>query len=92
MSNKVLDEETPIGVDFSTLEYAIERKILETPTLELAYYVDVVGEVPSHISTARYASTEMHDIGNCDTDPEWGIDLVIHGGFLRYGPWADRQR
>jgi hypothetical protein len=24
--------------------------------------------------------------------PEWGFDLVVHGGVLRYGPWADRQR
>jgi hypothetical protein len=89
---KAADEDTPIGIDFSAFEYAIERKILEAPTLELTYYVDVVGEVPSHPVAARYGVDGIFDIGNGDTPPEWGFDLVVYGGFLRYGPWADRQR
>jgi hypothetical protein len=40
------DEDTPIGIDFTTYEYAIERTIVETPLLELTYYIDVVGDVP----------------------------------------------
>ncbi|KAF8973209.1 hypothetical protein BDZ97DRAFT_665381 [Flammula alnicola] len=91
-AKKTADEDTPVGIDFSTFEYAIERNILEASTLELTYYVDVVGEVPSHPVTARYAGDEIYDVGNGDTAPEWGFDLVIYGGFLRYGPWADRQR
>jgi hypothetical protein len=82
------EEETPIGIDFSTHEYAIERKVLEAPGLELTYYVDVVGDVPIDASLSRGTD----DIGNGDTDPEWGFDLVIFGGFVRYGPWTDRQR
>ncbi|KAJ7783252.1 hypothetical protein B0H16DRAFT_1877649 [Mycena metata] len=87
--HKSFDEDTPVGADFSALEYAIERKILETPVLELTYYTDVVGDVPS---LPRPADTEAGDIGNGDIGPEWGIDLVVRGGVLRYGPWADRQR
>ncbi|KAF7361830.1 hypothetical protein MVEN_00527500 [Mycena venus] len=87
--HKSLDEDTPIGADFATFEYAIERKILEAPVLELTYYTDVVGDVPS---LPHPVDTEPGDIGNGDIGPEWGIDLVIRGGFLRYGPWADRQR
>ena len=83
---KVVDEDTPIGIDFSRFEYAIERKILEAPSLELTYYVDVVGEVPTATQLAE------NDINNGETDPEWGFDIIINGGFLRYGPWADRQR
>ena len=37
-------------------------------------------------------SLDPFDIGNGDLPPEWGIDLVVRGGFIRYGPWADRQR
>ncbi|KAJ7497366.1 hypothetical protein FB451DRAFT_229194 [Mycena latifolia] len=87
--HKSLDEDTPVGADFSTLEYAIERKILEAPVLELTYYTDVVGDVPS---LSHPVDKEPGDIGNGDIGPEWGIDLVVRGGFLRYGPWADRQR
>lgn len=89
------DEEMPPGVDFTTLEYAIERKILEASVVELLYYADVVGVVPSPEPGQPENSGEsldMFDIGNGDLPPEWGIDLVIRGGFIRYGPWADRQR
>ncbi|KAF9475774.1 hypothetical protein BDN70DRAFT_996181 [Pholiota conissans] len=89
---KIVDEDTPIGIDFSTFEYAIERRILEAPSLELTYYVDAVGEVPADPVDPRYAGGGIHDIGNGDTSPEWGFDLVVYGGTLRYGPWADRQR
>ena len=89
--SRAVEDETPIGIDFSTYEYAIERKILEASALELTYYVDVVGEVPSVASSHRTRGG-MHDVGNGGADPEWGFDLVVFGGILRYGPWADRQR
>jgi hypothetical protein len=57
--------------------------------LELSYYADAVGEVPEH---TEHISIEPIDIGNGDISPEWGFDIIINGGFLRYGPWADRQR
>ncbi|KAK1218471.1 Macrophage colony-stimulating factor 1 receptor [Marasmius sp. AFHP31] len=91
-SKRMEPEGTPIGADFSTLEYAIERKVLESPTLELLYYVDVAGEVPPFPHIKEHASSGIFDVGNGDMGPEWGVDLVVHGGTLRYGPWADRQR
>ncbi|TFK44762.1 hypothetical protein BDQ12DRAFT_730786 [Crucibulum laeve] len=88
-ARKAVDEDTPIGADFSQLEYAIERKILEAPIFELSYYVDVVGEVPED---PEDIGLETIDIGNGDVAPEWGIEMIVRGGLLRYGPWADRQR
>lgn len=90
-SPKGIEEETPLGAGAATLEYAIERKILETPILEMSYYADVVGNVP----TDRHSGAiglESFDVGNGDLPPEWGIDLVVRGGVFWYGPWADRQR
>ena len=81
-----------MGADFAVLEYAIERKILEAPILELSYYVDVVGVVPHQGYDAAPNPSDPFDIGNGDLPPEWGFDLVIRKGVLRYGPWADRQR
>lgn len=89
---KSLDESNFVGGDFTKLEYAIERRIVEAPILELSYYADVVGEVPAEFEGPRGMGLESYDIGNGDLPPEWGIDLVIRNGTLRYGPWADRQR
>lgn len=92
---KSMDDETPVGVDFSSHDYAIERKILEAPLLELLYYADAVGVVPCDLPRPTNEGTEdmdPFDIGNGDLPPEWGMDFVVRGGFLRYGPWADRQR
>ena len=91
---KSMDEETPLGADFAALEYAVDRKVLEAPVLELLYYADVVGVVPPPAAgqESEGESLDPFDIGNGDLPPEWGIDLVIRGGFIRYGPWADRQR
>lgn len=91
-SGKSADAATPIGADFSKIEYAIQRKILEAPLLELSYYTDIVGEVPSRSEQSEHVGLDSIDIGNGDISPEWGIDLIISGGFLKYGPWADRQR
>lgn len=87
---KDLDDETPLGADFSTLEYAKERRIIEAPVLELLYYADSVGCVPSNAEPAHL--DDPFEIGNSDLPPEWGIDIAIRGGIIKYGPWADRQR
>lgn len=89
---KSLDGSNSVGRDFTKVEYAIERRIVEAPMLELSYYVDVVGEVPAELDGPKGIGLESYDIGNGDLPPEWGIDLVIRNGALRYGPWADRQR
>lgn len=90
-ADKSKDEPIPVGADFSTFEYAVERKILETPVLEVSYYADVVGKVSTERNN-RSVGLESFDIGNGDLPPEWGVDIVVRGGFFRYGPWADRQR
>lgn len=87
-------EETPLGINFATLEYAKETKILEAPFLDLLYYADAVGVVPreSEAEDIPRLTEDPMDIGNGDLPPEWGVDLAIRGGVLRYGPWTDRQR
>ncbi|KAI0699566.1 hypothetical protein BC835DRAFT_1412549 [Cytidiella melzeri] len=88
---KIVEEETPLGVDFSALEYAKETQIIEAPLVEFLYYADSVGQVPS-VAEQSHATCDPFDIGNGDLPPEWGVDLAICGGVIRYGPWADRQR
>ncbi|KAL5523541.1 hypothetical protein ACEPAG_7714 [Sanghuangporus baumii] len=96
------EEASHVGADFSQLEYAIDRRIVETPELELVYFADVAGLVPLKPLTGLDRNTratpkqanelEFLDIGNGDLPPEWGVDVIVHGGSIHYGPWADRQR
>lgn len=84
-------DESP-NPDFTLLEYAINRKILEAPLLELTYYSDAVGEVPSKLERGNVDLTDPINMENTEYSPEWGLDLIVKEGFFRYGPWADRQR
>lgn len=75
------------------IEYAKVMTLLTCPSLEMTYYCDTVGRVPKIAKVVTgFQGLETFDIGNGDLSPEWGVDLVIKGGALTYGPWADRQR
>jgi hypothetical protein len=72
-------------------EYAKDRGLLDTPRLQVMYYADVAGAVPEN-PLSMEGTDELVDIGNGDVAPQWGVDLVMHGGNIVYGPWADRRR
>lgn len=74
------------------VEYAKITTLVETPLLEVIYHVDNPGEVPPDPRPIDESANEKVDIGNGDLSPEWAVELVMHGGSITYGPWADRQR
>lgn len=75
------------------IEYAKVTTLLTSPELEMTYYCDTAGSVPATPKLVTgFAGLETNDIGNGDLSPEWGVDMIIRGGNLNYGPWADRQR
>ncbi|THH07232.1 hypothetical protein EW145_g3529 [Phellinidium pouzarii] len=96
------EETSHVGANFAELEYAIDRKLFEAPVLEVTYYADVPGFVPSKpiVRDSRAGQTNIADalgiefmeIGNVDLPPEWGVDFVVDSAAIHYGPWADRQR
>ncbi|WVQ79015.1 hypothetical protein IAT38_001107 [Cryptococcus sp. DSM 104549] len=61
-------------------EYAKVTTWLETPELNLVYHADT----PAYVDS-------MDEVGNVDLPPEYGIDITINKGNIKYGPWADRQ-
>ncbi|KAF8325178.1 uncharacterized protein EI90DRAFT_3157032 [Cantharellus anzutake] len=73
-------------------EYARWSTLLETSMFEMRYYSDVAGSVPANARPTGTEGLETVDVGNGDLAPQWGIDFVIYGGQLHYGPWADRHR
>ncbi|KAG9008371.1 hypothetical protein FRB90_008947, partial [Tulasnella sp. 427] len=73
------------------VEYAKVTTIIDTPCLDVVYFVDVPGPVPEDARSLGGGKGPI-DVGNGDLPPEWGVDLVMHGGSIIYGPWTDRQR
>lgn len=49
------------------------------------------GVVPEH-PIVEDKDGDSIDVGNGGGSPQWGIELIIGGGQLNYGPWTDRQR
>lgn len=54
------------------------------------YELTELGNVPDP-SLTPYGDG-LDEIGNVDLPPEYGIDIIIRKGTVKYGPWADRQR
>lgn len=76
---------------FEPAEYAVVTTILDSPEVGMTMYWDSPGNVPPNGPRAPSQGAYANDI-NGDAPPEWGIDLIIKGGTVNYGPWADRQR
>ncbi|GAA5906531.1 hypothetical protein JCM8208_000472 [Rhodotorula glutinis] len=75
------------------VEYAKVATLLVSDEIDMTYYSDAAGLVPERSSSdTPVAGLETYDVGNGGLSPEWGVDLVVRGAALTYGPWADRQR
>jgi hypothetical protein len=71
--------------------YKENSQVIKASQIDLIYYADVVGQVPASWERNTTSRPDV-DIGNSDTNPQWGIDLKVHTALIHYGPWADRQR
>jgi len=81
------------GTPPHVVEYAKVATLLVSDEIDMTYYSDAAGLVPERSSSeAPVAGLETYDVGNGGLSPEWGVDLVVRGAALTYGPWADRQR
>lgn len=73
-----------------TTEYAKVTTIAECPEMSVKYYWDNPGVVvPGAVWSDQFLVAD--DI-NSGPPPEFGVDIVLKGGKINYGPWADRQR
>lgn len=86
------DDELVEQERWKAIEYGQFPTIVDSPRIAISFYWDVPGLVPiSSYSSHRPFEQKSDDI-NGDFPPDWGVDLRVFGGAIRYGPWADRQR
>ncbi|KFY59598.1 hypothetical protein V496_05633 [Pseudogymnoascus sp. VKM F-4515 (FW-2607)] len=89
--SRYLNDEEDGKAKWSSFEYATVSTILDSPEASISYYWDIPGKVPAEIGSPKPQPWQTNDI-NGDLPPEWGIDVIVKGALVNYGPWADRQR
>lgn len=91
LSRYLNDEEADGKAKWSSFEYATVTTILESPEATISYYWDEPGKVSNPSMYSKSTSWKTEDINGC-RPPTWGIDVIVKGATVNYGPWADRQR
>ena len=92
LSRYLEDNEQDEKARWSAIEYATVSTILDSPEASISYYWDIPGTVPAHAGPSKTNPRKENQDINSAFPPEFGLDLIIQGGTINYGPWADRQR
>ncbi|KAF2722975.1 hypothetical protein K431DRAFT_283483 [Polychaeton citri CBS 116435] len=84
--------------EWQDIEYAKASTLLDCGKLGMLFYWDIPGVLPD--ATAGEDANllgggrvnQPHADINGSEPPAYGLDLLVYGGTIVYGPWADRQR
>ncbi|KAK2740546.1 hypothetical protein FQN57_006050 [Myotisia sp. PD_48] len=92
LSRYIDEEDQDEHEGWNSVDYGRFSTLLDCPSIKFCYYWDIAGKVPN--STSIPSSRPKLHAGNINNaePPKWGMDLVIRGGIVNYGPWADRER
>jgi hypothetical protein len=90
---RYLDEGSSDGHgEWDAVEYAKTTLIADCPCINVSFYWDNTGPVPSELDNSMYADPARPGDVNGSTPPDYGMDIQVFGGTINYGPWADRHR
>ncbi|CAH0040867.1 unnamed protein product [Clonostachys solani] len=90
--SRYLDDQDEDGMTrWSSIEYAADTTVLDSPAATMTIYWDSVGKVTAQAVQQRNASKLSPYINGVDP-PAWGMHFSIQGGAISYGPWTDRLR
>ena len=73
------------------IEYGENSTIVDSPNIGMNFYWDVPGKVLGGLQRRNSSDRFANDI-NGSEPPGYGLNIVVRGGRIYYGPWADRQR
>ncbi|KAF1952360.1 hypothetical protein CC80DRAFT_596715 [Byssothecium circinans] len=78
--------------EWDPIEYAKSSLIADCPCVNISFYWDLPGPMPTEIDDSTYVDQGRHGDINGSIPPEYGMDIQVYGGVIVYGPWADRHR
>src|SRR5690606_33377167 len=90
LSRYLDDQEQDDKARWSSIEYASETTVLDSPLATLDVYWDVVSKVTANARCRQ--SLDFRTNINGEDAPAWGMHLSIKGGLVNCGPWTDRRR
>ncbi|GMM28578.1 Csf1 protein [Martiniozyma asiatica (nom. inval.)] len=71
-------------------EYAKESNVFSFSQVNIIYYFDMPGLVSS--DQLKQNLIDEVNIGNGGPAPKFGLDLIVSGAKITYGPWAEKNR
>lgn len=90
---RYLDEESRNEHEgWNAVEYGRFSTLLDSPSIRLRYQWDIAGKVSVQPLYSTSSVRKLSNDINGAEPPEWGAHLIIKGGMINYGPWADRER
>jgi hypothetical protein len=90
---RYLDENDDGTNEWQDIEYAKASTLVDVEQVDMRFYWDIPGKVLGIAAERNHMLQEdKEDHMNGSSPPAYGLDFAIHGGFIVYGPWADRQR
>ena len=90
LSRYLDDDENDDHAGWTNVEYAKFSTVLDCPSVHMNFHWDTPGKVPSDGRSAGNFPA-VDDINGAQP-PGYGLDLIIRGGNVDYGPWTDRLR
>ncbi|KAK4506091.1 hypothetical protein PRZ48_004056 [Zasmidium cellare] len=79
--------------EWQGVEYAKASELVNCDKITMRFYWDMPGPVPNGFAdNDTLLGSQYDDDINGTVPPDYGMDLGIYGGYVVYGPWADRQR
>ncbi|KAF2668562.1 hypothetical protein BT63DRAFT_479968 [Microthyrium microscopicum] len=76
--------------EWGNVEYARSSVLADCPKIGFSFYWDIPGTVSKTLDRLENGKPKDHINGSLP--PEYGMDILIYGGTVNYGPWTDRQR
>ena len=80
--------------EWKDVEYAKASTLADLESVDFKFFWDIAGPVPRSAALEKSdspAAGSSWDVNNGDP-PEYGMELLVHGGTVTYGPWSDRHR
>ncbi|KAK5175605.1 Macrophage colony-stimulating factor 1 receptor [Saxophila tyrrhenica] len=84
------DEKQDEHDEWKDVEYGKASTLADIEKLNFRFYFDMPGQVQNNVTDG--SSSAYLDDMNGSKPPDYGMDFLVHGGVVTYGPWTDRQR